>query len=67
MIFLIYFAALGAIGMSKIKDYVTQGGSYLGICSGAYFACDRIEFDKGGPLEVIGERFLKFHPGLLAF
>lgn len=56
--------ALGACGMKNIQDYVMAGGSYLGICSGAYFACDRIEFDKSGPQEVVGERFLKFYPGM---
>lgn len=55
--------ALGDSGMRNIRDYVAAGGSYLGICSGAYFACDSIEFNKGGPLEVVGERFLKFFPG----
>lgn len=54
--------ALGHRGMNNIQEYVRAGGSYLGICSGAYFACDRIEFDKDGPLEVVGERFLKFYP-----
>lgn len=53
---------LGARGMSNIRDYVMAGGSYLGICCGAYFASDKIEFDKGGPLEVVGERYLKFYP-----
>ncbi|KAL4225722.1 hypothetical protein ACF0H5_016411 [Mactra antiquata] len=55
--------SLGEVGMTNIKNYVHSGGSYLGICSGAYFACDRIEFDKDGPLEVVGDRFLKFYPG----
>lgn len=57
--------SLGAAGMGNIKRYVQSGGSYLGICSGAYFACDRIEFDKDGPLEVVGDRFLKFFPGIM--
>jgi len=56
-------SALGDSGMVNIGDYVRSGGSYLGACSGAYFACDRIEFDKGGPLEVVGDRKLKFFPG----
>ncbi|XP_061173637.1 uncharacterized protein LOC133182805 [Saccostrea echinata] len=55
--------ALGPAGMNKIQEYVHHGGSYLGICSGAYFACSYIEFDKGGPLEVCGDRQLKFYPG----
>ncbi len=60
-----YINALGKAGMSQIQDYVREGGSYLGLCAGAYFACDYIEFDKGGPLEVVGERWLKFFPGNL--
>ncbi|XP_048728124.1 uncharacterized protein LOC125646045 isoform X2 [Ostrea edulis] len=55
--------ALGPEGMNKIQEFVQRGGSYLGICSGAYFACSYIEFDKGGPLEVCGDRHLKFYPG----
>ncbi|KAL3843136.1 hypothetical protein ACJMK2_021088 [Sinanodonta woodiana] len=59
-----FINALGNDGMKHIKDYVTYtGGAYLGICAGAYFACDHIEFDKGGPLEVVGERQFKFFPG----
>uniref|UniRef100_A0A2C9L0H1 Biotin-protein ligase N-terminal domain-containing protein n=1 Tax=Biomphalaria glabrata TaxID=6526 RepID=A0A2C9L0H1_BIOGL len=56
--------AVGQDGMSKIRDFVLAGGHYLGLCAGAYWACDHIEFDKTGPLEVVGERFLKFFPGL---
>lgn len=40
-----------------------MGGGYLGICAGAYFGCARIEFEKGGDLEVLGERDLCFFPG----
>ncbi|KAH3884120.1 uncharacterized protein LOC127836209 isoform X2 [Dreissena polymorpha] len=56
--------ALGSRGMANIRDFVHSGGAYLGICSGAYFACDRIEFDKDGPLQVVGDRELKFFPGV---
>ncbi|XP_052802718.1 uncharacterized protein LOC128232949 [Mya arenaria] len=55
--------ALGDTGMSNIQCFVRSGGAYFGVCSGAYFACNRIEFDKGGPLEVVGERKLRFFPG----
>lgn len=51
-------------GTQKIKHFVEQGGRYFGLCAGAYFACDAIEFEKGGELEVCEERFLKFYPGL---
>ena len=46
-----------------IKDYVTGGGSYLGICAGAYYGASYIEFNKGGELEVIGARELEFFDG----
>lgn len=36
---------------------------YSGICAGAYLACDFIEFDLDGPLEVKGQRFLNFFKG----
>jgi biotin--protein ligase len=58
-----YVEALSNGPMDKIKNYVEEGGKYLGVCAGAYFACDSIEFAKGGPLEVTGERALKFFPG----
>ncbi|GAA6022418.1 hypothetical protein JCM11491_001585 [Sporobolomyces phaffii] len=48
----------------RIKDYVENGGKYLGICAGAYYASREIEFEKGTPLEVCGERELGFFPGL---
>jgi glutamine amidotransferase-like uncharacterized protein len=60
---LYYHAQLDGKGTDKIRSYVMNGGSYLGICAGAYFACDSIEFEKGGKLEVCGERSLKFFPG----
>ncbi|OWF45858.1 biotin--protein ligase-like [Mizuhopecten yessoensis] len=59
-----FITALGDEGTIKIRDYVRTGGRYLGICAGAYFACDRIEFDKGGPQQVCGDRILKFFPGV---
>jgi len=40
----------------NIKDYIHTGGSYLGICAGAYFSCQECIFDKNGPLEVVGPR-----------
>ncbi len=61
-----FIEALGVKGMRKIKEYVVQGGSYLGICAGGYFGCRHIEFDKGGPLEVCGDRPLTFYQGMVA-
>ena len=55
-----YLKMLGTEGCEEIKNYVHLGGTYLGICAGAYFAADYIEFDVNGPIEVKGERILKF-------
>lgn len=59
-----YLRKLKKEGCDKISRYVENGGKYLGICAGAYFAAGAIEFEKGGELEVCGERFLKFYPNL---
>jgi biotin--protein ligase len=47
----------------RISDYVSNGGKYLGLCAGAYYASAQVEFEKGGQLEVIGARELAFFPG----
>jgi biotin--protein ligase len=59
-----YHACLDGIGTEKIRGFVENGGAYLGICAGAYFACSVIEFEKGGVLEVCGQRSLSFFPGM---
>ncbi len=45
----------------RIKAALESGAmKYFGLCAGAYFAVDRIEFERGiGDYEVIGERPLK--------
>jgi biotin--protein ligase len=60
-----YLSSLGELGCARIADWVrNQGGRYLGLCAGAYFASDRIEFESGREgFEVIGDRPLKFFPG----
>lgn len=52
-----------ANSIDKIKKFVREGGAYLGICAGAYFASSRVEWEVGTPLEVVGDRALKFFPG----
>ncbi len=59
-----YHEALDGPGTSKIRKFVEGGGSYLGICAGAYFGAEAIEFEKGGSYEVCGQRSLAFFPGL---
>lgn len=59
-----YHAKLGDEGALLIHDYVAkQGGSYLGLCAGAYYACDRFEFNKGLDNEICRERPLKLFKG----
>lgn len=58
-----YAKKLNGIGNDYIKHYVQSGGSYLGMCAGAYYAASYIEFDKNGSLEVVGARELAFFEG----
>ncbi len=54
---------LAGEGNCQISSFIHEGGAYLGICAGAYYAGSFVEFDKGGELEVLGERELAFFPG----
>ncbi|KAL9939054.1 hypothetical protein V8E36_001867 [Tilletia maclaganii] len=48
----------------EIARFVQAGGSFLGICAGAYFASGRCIFEPGTDMEVIGDRpALRFFPG----
>ena len=58
-----YQKDLGEIGCEKIKDFVKNGGKYIGICAGAYFGAKNVEFAKGTDMEVIGKRSLGFFNG----
>ncbi len=57
---LLYLRKLKSEGCEKIKKFVEDGGSYLGICAGAYFGSQYVEFEKGNALEVLGKRDLNF-------
>ena len=59
-----YHALLNGRGTDKIRSFIEKGGKYLGICAGAYFACETIEFEKGGILEVCASRSLRLFPGI---
>jgi len=58
-----YHTALDGCGTDKIRRFVESGGCYLGLCAGAYFASNEIEFEKGGRLQVCAKRSLSFYPG----
>lgn len=59
-----YHQALQGLGNHHIAQFVHSGGSFLGFCAGAYYGCKSIEFEKGGPLEVLADRELQFFPGI---
>jgi biotin--protein ligase len=59
-----YHRLLSGRSNAKIKAFVEQGGSYLGICAGAYYGCSAIEFEPSSPIEVIATRELGFFPGI---
>ncbi|KAK4993643.1 biotin holocarboxylase synthetase [Elasticomyces elasticus] len=60
-----YCRTLNGEGNRRISQYVKQGGSYLGLCAGGYYACARCEFEEGKKgMEVCGDRELAFFPGI---
>ncbi len=58
-----FCAKLNGIGNNQIKEFVNNGGTYIGFCAGAYYGGGFCDFDKNGPLEVQGKRELSFYPG----
>ncbi len=58
-----YTKKLNGKGNQIIKNYVANGGKYLGICAGSYYGSSSIEFAAGTKMEVIGSRELGFFPG----
>ncbi|MCB1107423.1 MAG: hypothetical protein KDK76_04930 [Chlamydiia bacterium] len=58
-----YDRKLRGKGTAKIRKFVEEGGSFLGICAGAYFGAAEVIFEKGTPLEVHEKRDLSFFPG----
>lgn len=58
-----YHEDLQGLGNSQIRRFVEEGGTYIGICAGAYYGCKRVEFDEGFPLEVCQDRELSFFSG----
>lgn len=58
-----YHQLLRGEGCRKIRTFVQNGGSYLGICAGAYFGCSEVEFALKTDFEVRQSRELGFFPG----
>lgn len=55
-----YCRKLNGAGNDNIRAFVAAGGTYLGICAGAYYGCAAIEFHKGRADEIAGPRELAF-------
>jgi glutamine amidotransferase-like uncharacterized protein len=53
-----YCEKLTEPALQNIRDYIENGGNYIGICAGAYFACTAIEYNKGQTDEICGPRAL---------
>lgn len=59
-----YLERLKGNGNEALIRFVKNGGCYLGICAGAYYASSRILFDVNTSNEIQGDRPLKFFEGL---
>lgn len=42
-----YQLAISLEAVDEIRDYVSNGGAYIGICAGAYFASKTVEWEGG--------------------
>ena len=42
-----YKLSIDSAGLQHIRDLVSGGGFYMGMCAGSYFACDSIEWEGG--------------------
>ncbi|GAB7363651.1 hypothetical protein MBLNU230_g4221t1 [Neophaeotheca triangularis] len=61
-----YCRVLNGEGNRRIKNYVSMGGAYLGLCAGGYYGSEKCEFEVGKVkegMEVVGDRELSFFPG----
>lgn len=60
-----YCSKLNGHGNEKIREFVRNGGSYLGLCAGGYYGTSYVQFAERDPvLKVVGPRELKFFPGV---
>jgi glutamine amidotransferase-like uncharacterized protein len=60
---LYYKKSLDGAGNKQIQKFIREGGRFIGICAGAYYAARYIEFAKSSPIEVIGDRELGIFNG----
>lgn len=58
-----FYTSLGEKGNQHIIDFVSQGGCYVGLCAGAYYAAQKTLFALGSPLELRLDGPLNFFKG----
>lgn len=54
---------LNGRGNKLIREYVHQGGAYLGICAGAYYGCKTLDWAVESNTPINGSRELAFFDG----
>jgi biotin--protein ligase len=59
-----YSEKLNGSGCGNIKEFVRNGGVYLGICAGGYFGTSKVEFALNTDMEINEYRELSFFPGV---
>ncbi|MFX1602581.1 MAG: BPL-N domain-containing protein, partial [Promethearchaeota archaeon] len=42
-----YNVDLAGAGITEIRTFVGNGGAFFGVCAGAYFACDKLQWEGG--------------------
>jgi biotin--protein ligase len=57
-----YDRLLKGEGIRRLNTFVREGGIFIGICAGAYFASKEVIFEKGTDMEVVEPRDLHFFP-----
>jgi glutamine amidotransferase-like uncharacterized protein len=60
---LYYCEKLNGAGNAHIRAWVEAGGTWLGFCAGAYYACNSIEWAKDTGQPICGPRELGFFAG----
>lgn len=58
-----FYQSLGFVGNKNIIQFVEQGGYYLGLCAGGYYASQKTIFAKNLPLELNLAGELNFFKG----
>lgn len=52
-----YNEELAGSGITEIREFVRNGGSFFGVCAGAYFGCNLVYWENGAldyPLDLFG-------------